>query len=85
MNTGFPSSVPEGKGWKASLSAFTGYKTVDEFYDKYEAFVMLNGVVASETVLLSISESDSDVYTLSQNIVDASSTDFINSGQSCSN
>ena len=77
MNTGFPSSVPEGKAWKAALTAFTGYKRVDEFYDTFEAFVMPNGVVASETVLLSILESDSDVYTMSQNIVDTSSTDFM--------
>ena len=85
LTNGYPSSVPEGKGWKAALTTFTGYKTVDEFYDAFEAFVMPNGVVASEDVLLSILESDSEVYTMSQQIVDSSSTDFINNGQSCGN
>ena len=53
--------------------------------DAFEAFVMPNGEVAAEDVLLSILESDSEVYTMSQQIVDSSSTDFINNGQSCRN
>ena len=62
---GWPSSVPETSGWKKALAHFTGYNTVAEFYEAFEAFVSPLGVVASEDSLLSILESDANVNAMS--------------------
>jgi len=49
--TGWPSEVPEGKGWKKALSEFTGYNSVTDFYAAFEKFMVTNGVVKSEADL----------------------------------
>ena len=41
--TGWPSSVPEGAGWRKALCDFTGFANTDAFYDALHAAVVPNG------------------------------------------
>ena len=59
--TGWPSSVPEGKGWRKALCDFTGYKTTDAFYHALHAAVVPNGVLATKVQLLKYLESDASI------------------------
>ena len=81
LEKGYPSSVPEGKGWKAALTAFTGDESVGEFYAAFEAFVSPNGKVASEAALLALLEDDDSIHTMSLDKVDTTSADFMNGPQ----
>ena len=62
----WPSDVPEGFGWKAALANFTGHSSVVAFYEEFENWVAPGGIVRSEDELLSILESDADVFDMSR-------------------
>lgn len=59
--TGWPSSVPEGKGWRKALCSFTGFAHTDAFYAALHAAVAPNGVLATEAQLLAYLESDASI------------------------
>eukprot|EP00801_Mesodinium_rubrum_P004292 Mrub_04294.p1 GENE.Mrub_04294~~Mrub_04294.p1 ORF type:complete len:356 (-),score=16.83 Mrub_04294:51-1118(-) len=61
-NNGFPSDVPDGKGWKKALEAFLG-ESVEAFYDYFEIVVRPNGTVATEDDLVAYLESATVIET----------------------
>ena len=71
--TSWPSNVPEGFGWKAALANFTGHSSLAAFYADFEEWVAPNGVVKSQSELLSILEADADVQNMSQTLANFSS------------
>jgi hypothetical protein len=58
---GWPSSVPDGKGWRKALCSFTGFAHTDAFYAALHAAVVPNGVLATEAQLLAYLESDASI------------------------
>jgi hypothetical protein len=57
----YPSSVPEGQGWKKALAIFTGFATAADFYVSFETWAAASSV----SELLAVVEANEAVYTMS--------------------